>query len=415
MTEHPLSKRIKRHVTGRIREFFAVVSPGFEKLCFDELTSLPLSVRSAIVVSGGVEFRGRIHDCYLTNLNLRTATRILMRIGMFKATNFCQLERKLAELPWELFLPFVPGAEAGNKTEAYADFLPQISVTARHSRLYHKAAITERFQKSISKRFAQTGLLFNFEANSEFTKNLSFCSQQIFVRVLEDRFTVSIDSSGDILYKRGIKTHGGNAPIRETIAAAALKLAGYNCNEPLVDPMCGSGTFSLEAAMMATNTPPGWLRNFAFMGWPSFRPRRWSYIKQESEKNFIQIDTPLIFASDKDKSACDILQKRIERNDLSGIINVSCSDFFDVSPSKLTKQTGLVVLNPPYGLRIGTKQESDHLFHAVCRKLKQEYKGWKIALIAPDAHLVKKVPFKLTGHRFSHGGLELTLLVGNIT
>ena len=392
---NPLSKRVKRHVTGRMQNFFAATAPGFEKLCFDELMSLPLSVsaKSAVIVEGGVEFRGRVHDCYLANLNLRTANRILMRIGAFKATNFDQLEKRLADLPWELFL--CPG------------FPPKISVTARHSRLYHKDAIAERFQASISDRLAQTGL-------HEDIQDISFYRQQIFVRVAEDRFTVSIDSSGEILHKRGIKKHGGTAPLRETIAAAMLKFGKYNCREPLADPLCGSGTFSLEAAMMATHTPPGWLRDFAFMGWPAFRPQRWAYIKRESEKNFTRLKRPLIFASDKDKAACSRLQQCVRKYDFSGIIRVHCSDFFNFSPSELTKKTGLVVLNPPYGRRIETVEGSETFFYSICEKLGKDYKKWKVAMIVPGKSLVKTVPFRLKSHRFRHGGLNMTLLAGSI-
>jgi putative N6-adenine-specific DNA methylase len=124
-TQTSLSKRIRRHVTGRVREFFAATAPGFEPLCFEELAALPLSVKEANIVPGGLIFKGRIHDCYLANLKLRTANRILMRLAEFKATNFSQLEKKLTDFPWELFLPFLSKPES----------LLQIAVTSRHSRL----------------------------------------------------------------------------------------------------------------------------------------------------------------------------------------------------------------------------------------------------------------------------------------
>ena len=416
--QNPLSKRIKRHVIGRVRDFFAATSPGLEKLCFDELMSLPLSVRCAMVVPGGVEFKGRVHDCYLANLNLRTASRILMRIGVFNADSFNDLEKKLADFPWELFLcpgslPLISGLGLG---EDMASFLPRISVTTRHSRLYHKDAIAERFQASISKRLSQTDFHqeMTFLSDAESENGQHDCKQQIFVRVVDDRFTVSIDSSGDILYKRGLKKQGGSAPIRETAAAAALKLAGYNGNEPLVDPLCGSGTFSFEAAQMAMHMPAGWLREFAFMGWPSFRSQRWAHIRREAEEGLVQIGTPLIFASDKDRKACDALEKRVNASGLSEIIKVSCRDFFDFSPSELTKEKGVVVLNPPYGLRIGTKQESEDIFYAISDQLEKDYKGWRIALVAPDRRLVRTVPFELERHHFCYAGLKLTLLTGKI-
>ena len=117
---------------------------GLEGLCRDELMSLPLSVKDATVVEGGVAFSGRVHDCYLANLRLRTASRILMRLGAFKATNFRQLEKKLTEIAWELFLR--PG------------ILPEIKVTARQSRLYHGGAVAARFKAGIADRLKQTGV-----------------------------------------------------------------------------------------------------------------------------------------------------------------------------------------------------------------------------------------------------------------
>ena len=111
--------------------------------------------------------------------------------------------------------------------------------------------------------------------------------QRLFIRGVDDRFSVSIDSSGDLLYKRGIKTLAGTAPVRETLAAAILMLAGYSGNEALVNPMCGSGTFAVEGALMARNIPPGWNRSFAFMGWPGFRPAQWRHIRNAAEKRFV--------------------------------------------------------------------------------------------------------------------------------
>ncbi len=394
-----LSKRIRRHLTGRVKDFFAVTAPGFEKLCSDELMSLPLSVKDAVIVPGGVEFKARIHDCWLANLSLRTASRILMRIGMFKACNFNQLEKKLAEFPWELFL--------------YPDDIPELSVTARHSRLYHKDAVAERFQTSIAERFRSSGKISDSDESMRDEKYFTG-RQKVFVRAEEDHFVVSIDSSGELLYKRGIKKQPGPAPLRETIAAAVLKLAGYDSGEPLIDPMCGAGTFSLEGAMMTADMPPGLFRDFAFMGWPSFMPRRWAYIKSEAEKCLIRVVSPGIFASDKDRQICNSLENCVRENGLSGIVRVSCLDFFDFSTRKLTKKTGLAVLNPPYGLRIGTQAESEKLFREICVKLRKDYKGWKIGLIAADTELIKNVPFRTSPLFFSHGGLKPALLAGRI-
>jgi putative N6-adenine-specific DNA methylase len=424
--QHSLLKRIRRHVSGRVQDFFAVTSPGFEQICFDELTSLPLSFESVKIVTGGVEFKARLQDCYLANLNLRTATRILMRICTFKASNFSQLEKKISDIPWELFLS--------------PEHLTHISVTSKHSRLFHKEAIAGRFQAGIIQRFAASFQPLSLKSPLEGGVGRCVCTEtsplppskgdsdvsalnltasgekgRCFVRVSDDRFTVSIDSSGEMLYKRGIKKQGGAAPLRETIAAAALTLAGYDSDAPLIDPLCGSGTFSLEAAMRAKHIPPGWLREFAFMEWPSFMPKRWAYLKREAEKSFIQLHKPLIFASDKDGAVCHALEDQVSACGLSDAIHIACKDFFAFSPSSITAQPGLVMLNPPYGLRLGTRAESEKLFHEIIRKLKKDYKGWKVGLITPNRELVRNMPFPMRQYFFSHGGLKMTLLAGNVT
>jgi putative N6-adenine-specific DNA methylase len=354
---NPLSKRIKRHVTGPERAFFAATGPGLEKLCLEELLSLPVSIKDTVVVEGGVEFTCRIHDCYLANLYLKIPTRILMRVGEFKATNFRQLEKKIVDFPWELFF--------------FKDDPLQLRITSKHSRLYHKNAISERFKKGIINHFD------NIKIPVEFSKVSSY-PQQIFVRVIDDFFTLSMDSSGEPLYKRGIKKHGGKAPIRESIAAAALKLAGYNGEKILIDPMCGSGTFSLEAALTAKNIPPGLFRDFAFMGWPCFRMPRFTHIKNESKKNIITPAHPFIFASDKDENACYLLNQTVSNYNLQETIKIFNKNFFSFSPYDLSEyirpeKPGIVIINPPYGRRIGSVSDSKKLFYKICKKLEKDY------------------------------------------
>jgi putative N6-adenine-specific DNA methylase len=392
-SESALSKRIKRHVVGRPRTYFVATSPGFENTCLHELNGLALSRKSAAIVSGGVEFQGQLTDCYLTNLHLRTANRILMRIQTFKATNFNQLEKKLFDIPWELYLR--------------AEQHPKIHVSTRHCRLYHSEAISERALTGIAGRMAKKDFMENEES-------LSAVGQNVYVRGADDRFTISIDSSGVNLYKRGIKKHRGTAPLRETTAAAALMLAGYTGSEPLVDPMCGSGTIALEAALVAKNIPSGWFRDFAFMHWPSFRSKRWAYLKRQSERHVVNLKKPMIRASDADPSACLRLEECIAEFNLSDAVTIDHKNFFDLLPTELAIQMGFVAINPPYGRRIGSKPESEQLFKAICSRLNQHYKGWRLVLIVPHKKLAKHIPFKLREYPLSHGGLKLRLMVGRI-
>jgi putative N6-adenine-specific DNA methylase len=395
-----LEKRIKRHVQGRTHSFFISTLPGIEKVCFDELSRLGIPMADAIVSNGGIEFNGRIHDCYLANLKLRTANRILMRLATFTASNFRQLEKKLSDFPWELYL--------------HKNAVIEPNVTSRHSRLIHTDAIAQRFKNSLKNRLKSL-------ANMTETNHTPSAGrpQQIFIRAENDQFTVSIDSTGQLLHKRGLKIQGGQAPVRETIAAAILCLAGYQPVEPFIDPMCGTGTFSLEAAMIANNIPAGWYRNFAFMDWPAFKPSRWKHIRREAAKQMTQISEPMIFASDINPEDSLKLEKIIQKNNFSDTINAFSSDFFDLHPENIhgmekNMHPGLIALNPPYGRRLGNKSSIDDMFADIGKKLKKDFKGWKAAILVSDKRLVKKIPFKAKTHEFFHGGLRITLVTGKI-
>ncbi len=388
-----LFKRIKRQIIGRDHTFFAAIPPGFEAVCLHELLKLTPLAGKARVTTGGVKFEGRLEVGYRANLNLRSANRILMRVGTFRASNFRQLEKSLHGIPWELYLP--------------RNSLLKVNATTKHCRLHHSGAIAERFQEAIAM------CLSPLEPEQE-SHETPAGVQTIYVRGLDDRFTVSLDSSGDILYKRGLKKHTGSAPLRETLAAAALLLAGYDGRVPLIDPMCGTGTFSLEAALMAKHIPAGWFRDFAFTRWPSFLTKRWNYIRSQSESGIMRPVQPLIFASDKDDGACRKLESCAQMHDLTDAVQVHQKDFFDLDPGGLADRSGVICLNPPYGRRMGGRQESEKLFTAICDKLKQAYTGWELVLFAPGRKLAGTVPFQTKTFPVVHGGLKLVLLIGKI-
>jgi putative N6-adenine-specific DNA methylase len=234
------------------------------------------------------------------------------------------------------------------------------------------------------------------------------------VRAVEDRFTLSLDSSGAPLYKRGLKAGPARAPIRETLAAALLMAADYDPRRPLVDPLCGSGTFSLEAAMMAKQMAPGLKREFAFMGWPAFPEGQWGFIKREAESTVKALTHPLIFSSDIDAGACTRLAGMIAGNGLSDAVAVTQKDFFQCGADQYGGAPGLVVINPPYGIRIGSEHKADELFRAIGRHLAQRFRGWTVALIAPNPELALSLPFPAKRMPLLHGGLKLTLVLGNI-
>lgn len=381
----PLEKRIRRHVIGKSHRFFAVTAPGLEPLCLGELGSLGLT---GAAVEGGVEFSGRLEAAYLANLCLRTANRILLRVHEFRATSFHALAQEVAAFPWELFI--APGTPL------------RIHVTTHHCRLHHSDAIAERVQAAMAERLS----------------NLSVAQArmplQIFIRGVNDRFTASLDSSGENLYRRGIKTHTGIAPLRETLASAALMLAGYSGEEFLLDPMCGAGTFSLEASLMAKHLPPGGRRDFAFMAWPGFRPQHWSFLKRNADEQAICLETPRIMAADNDPHACRALEECVERHALSDAVSVSCRNFFDLDPRDLTDRPGLITLNPPYGRRLGNRAQHAMLLRDIFQVLQEKYRGWKAVLIAPRTGGKIDVPFPAQVQHFFHGGLAVNVVVGEI-
>lgn len=387
-------KRIRRHVIGRVRPYFAAAAPGFESVLSEQLRRLKLGGKTVQAIPGGVEFEGRLIDCWRANLHLRTAGRVLLRIGTFRAARFDRLAACLAEIPWDLYLS--------------ADAEPAVSVTARKCRLHHSDAISERVTAAVQNRLQE------MESGPAEAEAMGGTVQQVFVRGVEDVFTISLDSSGENLYKRGVKGQGGPAPLRETLAAAALMRAGYAGQEPLVDPMCGTGTFSLEAALMAKNIAPGLFRSFAFMGWPSFLPKRWAHLKREAAAAVRGAPAQRVFASDISEKFCDLLDKTVRRHGLSDALEVVRRDFFGFSPKKAISKKGTVTLNPPYGRRLGDVDESDALFRDICRKLGADYRGWRLVLIAPRDDLVREVPF--SGHvlPFRHGGGRRLLLTGRI-
>ena len=181
-----------------------------------------------------------------------------------------------------------------------------------------------------------------------------------------------------------------------------------------MDPMCGSGTFSLEAALMSCQTPPGWCRNFAFMNWPAFKTRQWQHLKKEHSLKITPLTTPMIFASDKDPKACVSLASVVRQFDLATGVVVEAADFFDIVPGHFSRHPGIVTLNPPYGIRLGSITQAHGLYAEMAAKLCKDYRKWRAAIFLPDRRLAAKFSSGLKQRRVTHGGLDLTLLTGRI-
>lgn len=382
-----LEKQIKRHIIGRRQRFYAVVAPGLEALCARELAGLSDTIQLEASEKGGIAFSGRLEDLYRANLHLRTAGRILLRMAEFKSTNFRQLEKKTAQTAWERYLP--------------AGVVPECKASAHRSRLYHSQAVAQAVQRAIRTYWQGRDVA-----------PLEGAGQTLFVRLDRDAVLLSLDSSGANLYRRGLKTHGAAAPLRETLAAAVLLLSGYDAEQPLLDPMCGSGTFALEAALMAKRIPPGYARGFAFMQWPSFRPARWHHLKATAAEKVRRIDRPLIHASDVDPETSDLLADCIRRNGLEDAVTVRRADFFSLSAP--SDASGLIVLNPPYGRRLMPDASAQEFYRSIYSKLSRDFSGWRIAWIVPRPEWVPRKARGMKLFNFAHGGLELTLLTGRL-
>ncbi len=387
----PSARRIKRRVAAPDHEFFAATGPGIEPLCRRELLSPPVSAADAAVVPGGVTFSGKLTDLYRANLHLRTANRILMRITEFPAENFRQFQRRLASVDWELFL--------------HREAAVQVRVRTRRCRLYHSEAVGRRAEEQI--RYSLGSPPARDAADQ------TPCLASVFVRGENDRFLVSVDSSGDLLHRRGIKTHAATAPLRETLAAAVLMWAGFTPDEPMIDPMCGSGTFCLEAALMAGNIPPGWYRRFAFETWPAFRPRQWGHLRKEAADRIVFPETARTFGGDLDPSALADLQGCLDAHGLDRSVTLFGGDFFDLRPKKIAAAPGLVVLNPPYGRRLRAEAAGGADMARVLGHLKRCFGGWKVALLSPPSQF-GRISFPHRTRRLVHGGLGLSLVTGRI-
>jgi len=342
---------------------------------------------------GGIGFTTRLEIACLANLFLGTPTRILMRVATFKAERFSVLERQTAGIDWELFLP-----------EGLKDSKLTIQVTTRKSRLYHTDAVAERIRPQVLNRLKETTGGSNCDTGHS--------PQTLMVRAENDRFALSLDMSGSPLYKRGIKTRVIQAPLRETLGFAILKRLEFSRQDILMDPMCGSGTFALEAAMMQADAPPGIFRTFAFESWPSFKNNSFRHAKDKITDQVVTPPEAAIFASDLDQSAVTHLKETKSGHPVFSSIQVACENFFDITPPATSH--GVVVLNPPYGKRLGNDMDINVFFREIGRKLAGDFKGYRACVIYPEKHLADALGLHLTPMPLFHGGLDLFAGIGKI-
>jgi putative N6-adenine-specific DNA methylase len=300
------------------------------------------------------------------------------------------LKERLVALPWERFIS--PGQPVS------------LRVTCHHSRLYHSDAVARTLLSALEKRLGQPSTLI--KASEESGQD----SQLVIVRLLDDICTVSVDSSGAPLYKRGYRQAVAKAPLRETLAAAMLIASGWDKKSPLLDPFCGSGTIPIEAALLALNIPPGINRPFAFMQWSNFDKALWESIRGQS--SIVNGQVPPILASDRDAGAIRMAGANAERAGVSRLIDFKSQAVSSISPPA---PPGWVVTNPPYGARLNQGGDLRDLYAQFGNVLRQNCHGWSLSVLCSDPILLGQMHLRLDASlTTTNGGISVKLSSGLI-
>jgi putative N6-adenine-specific DNA methylase len=322
------------------------------------------------------------------NLWLRTASRVLVRVARFSATAFYELEKRAKKIPWDAFL------SAGQNAE--------FRVTARKSKLYHSDAIAERLANSVGRR-----------ATTAADGRRPAADRQLFVvRALHDEFTISADTSGELLHMRGYRQAVGKAPLRETLAAALLLASGWRGETPLIDPFCGSGTISIEGALLARRIAPGLQRRFAFMDWPDFNARLWARLTTAARANALASSPVPVFGSDRDAGAIDAARANAKRAGVEADIDFAVRAVSAMSPPH---GLGLVATNPPYGVRVSRGAEIRNLYARLGQVIRERCAGWQVAMYSPDPRLSKQTGLEFTEVlRTTNGGIKVAALYAKV-
>ncbi len=375
---------------------FAITAPGLEPLAAAELTALG---ETPVVEEGGVSWTGDATSLCRANLWLRTATRVVVRAARFKARAFYELERHARRIPWERFVS--PGSAV------------RFRVTCRKSRLYHSDAVAQRLAAAIEHRLQAASAYSTREADDDAETADAEREQLFIVRIAHDECTVSADSSGALLHMRGYRQAVAKAPLRETLAAALLAASDWRGETPLVDPLCGSGTIAIEAALVARRMPPGLNRQFACLDWPEFPRGAFARLLDEARAQMLPRAPVAIRASDRDAGAIDAARANAARAGVADDVEFAVQAVSAIEPPAGGR--GLVATNPPYGVRVGERHTIRNLYAQLGHVLRRRCPGWRLALYSPDARLTGQLGFPTrTALRTRNGGIPVQVDVGEI-
>lgn len=361
-------------------DIYLVAAPGLEQTLAAEARDRGFTAPK--VKPGGVTIQGDWPEVWRANIVLRGASRVLVRLWEFRAFHLAQLDKRASKLPWANVLrPDVPV-----RVEVATD---------KRSKIYHGRAAQQRIEGAIA---ATVGAPIVAEAAQ--------AQVTIKVRIDDNLVTVSVDTSGESLHKRGHKQAMGKAPMRETLAALFLREMGFDGSQWLVDPMCGSGTFPIEAAEWAAGLAPGRARGFAFEHLAGIDPAIVTALRAPTARPAAQAR---FIGYDRDQGAIKMATENAARADVSEWTHFACQPVSALTPPH-GASPGIVIVNPPYGDRIGNRKLLFAVYGALGAALKDRFAGWRAGIITTDGGLVQATGLNVTpGPVVPHGGLKVRL------
>ncbi len=345
------------------QQFFATCPRGLEAMLVGELESS--GAKNIKQTDGGVSFLGDVSVCYHVNLHSRIATRVLWQVTRGQYANEEDLDQAAYRVNWP------------NWFDVKHDFM--VKVTGVKCPLKSLEFVTLRIKDAVCDKFRQ-------KVGSRPYIDTRTPAVRIHAYLTAEHYILYIDTSGNALYQRGNRKASIEAPLRENLAAGILKLSGWQVGQPLLDPMCGSGTFLLEAVMMALNVAPGLNRAFGFEKLKNFESDTWKKVKSAAQKLVKPVTFQKIYGSDADLRAVRIAKQNLEEAGYLDAVQLSQFDILDVSPPA---ETGVLVANPPYGVRIGEGESLNALYPKLGEALKRKFAGWNTYFLTNDLQMPK--------------------------
>ena len=330
---------------------------GLEKIVKNELKALGFNQLAG--GEGKVEFAAAWRDVPQTNLWLRCADRVLLKMGEFTAVTFDELFEQTKAIPWEDVIPVDGRFPVSAKTVKSTLHSP------RSCQAIVKKAVAERLQAAYGVEWlAETGPEYAIQAS-----------------LVRDTAVLSIDTSGAGLHKRGYRAEAGEAPLKETLAAGLVRLSSWRPEQLLIDPLCGSGTILIEAAMIARNIAPGLNRSFAAEAWPVIDPQLWQDARAAAQGAIDRNGRLQITGYDRDAASIAIAQSNAAKAGVAADITFAQKELKDLW---IDRQYGVLISNPPYGRRLGGYKEINNLYLTL-NKMFRKKKGWAVYILTADA------------------------------